>query len=111
MELQSKKLSNHEVATGLAMVGISVSKNVAGLIQDTIHALIDQGDQFDLNTAVSIQSNYNSDETVIGELNAQYRVLSELYNPKSKHKTQINIGLLLNDILKQIENINKNGTN
>ena len=111
MELKSKKLSNQEVATGLAMVGLSVSENVAGLIQDTMHALIDQGNQFDLHTAVTIQSNYNSHKTKIEELNAQYRVLSELYNPKSKHKTQINIGLLLNDILKQIENINKNGTN
>ena len=110
MELESKKLSNQEVATGLAMVGLSVSENIAGLIQDTMHALINQGDQFDLLTAVSIQSNYNSHKHKVEELNAQYRILSELYNPKSKHKTQVKIGLLLNDILKQIENINKNGT-
>lgn len=48
----------------------------------------------------------NTNQEII-ELHANYRVLSELWEPKSKHKTQIAIGKKMDAILKRIEEIKK----
>jgi hypothetical protein len=104
MESQLKTLSNQHVATALAMVGIGVKENIAGLIQDTIHSLIEMGDQFDLMTAskLVVKHKFEPDNTLT-KLKAQYAVLSELYDPKSNHKTQRKMGNMIDELLKQIE--------
>ena len=39
----------------------------------------------------------------VDALKAQYRILSELYEHKSKHHTHIKIGKMIDDILTKIE--------
>lgn len=104
MESQLKTLSNQHVATALAMVGIAVKENVAGLIQDTIHSLIEMGDQFDLVTASKLVVKHGFEpDNKLTQLKAQYSVLSELYDPKSNHRTHRKMGNMLDEILKEIE--------
>jgi len=107
------KLPKNHVVVALNMVGINVDPNLADLIQNTIHETIHMGVDFDLMTAAKLRADYESSiSNTLVELNAQYRVLSQLYNPKSKHSTQIEMGKMLDKILKDIETINKkvNGT-
>jgi predicted outer membrane protein len=98
------KLSNQYVKIALAMVHLDVPENVAGLIQDTIHELIKKGEDFDLMTARSLYVKHQDTYVAVNELKAQYRILSELYEPKSKHKTQKKIGIMLDRIIKKLKN-------
>lgn len=104
MESQLKKLPNNYVTTALAMVGINAKENVAGLIQDTIHALIEMGGDFDLETASKLVVKHQFEpDNRLAELKAQYRILSEVHEPKSNHRTHKKIDKILDDLLKEIE--------
>jgi hypothetical protein len=108
MESQLKKLPNNYVSTALAMVGINAKENVAGLIQDTIHSLIEMGGDFDLETAskLVVKHQFEPDNKLV-ELKAQYRVLSELHDPKSTHRTHRKMGKMLEETLNEIESYTK----
>lgn len=104
MASQLKKLPNNYVSTALTMVGINTKENVAGLIQDTIHSLIEMGGDFDLETATKlvVKHQFEPDNKLV-ELKAQYRLLSELHDPRSTHRTHRKMSTVLDEILKEIK--------
>lgn len=93
------KLKPQHVVTALAMAGLETTEQQAGIIQDVIHCLIDKKTDFSVDDAVEITvKNAEKDkdketmEVKILKLKERYKTLSELYDPKSKSKTQLKIG-------------------
>lgn len=111
MESQLAKLDPHYVATGLGMAGIHTTDNVAAIIQDVIHELIDKKAEFSLMDAAEIIARHRADELAIEQnekvlrLKERYKVLSELCIPGSVHKTQKQISAEMDRVIKELENL------
>jgi hypothetical protein len=104
-----KKIKPQEFRVALGLVDIGVNENTASIILDTVLAIDRMGLQFDVKSAVEIlvkhQEAAKEKSKREQELKIRYRTLSELHEPKSQHKLHKQIGVEMESIIKELENL------
>lgn len=102
-----KKIKAKEFRVALGLVDIGVNENTASIILDTVLTIDRMGLQFDVESAVQIlikhQQAAKEKSLREQELKTRYKTLSELYEPKSQHKLHKQIGVEMDNILKELE--------